>query len=250
MIKNLNLSNIFFASCQSVLKTLQNKQHITRWRFLPAFSTLDKYLWIYYLLVGALHANTPWAGDNCNWELISNFLRDLAMATPKKWNLILMPALRILLGALFVFSGYMKLLDMEEFIRVIYKINFISYDGAATLAILIIGFELLLGALLILGLFIKQTLLLTLFMLIGFTAFLAVVLIFKLEVKGCGCFGKLSKSQITYWEILRNLFLISITGLLILKMKICHRLSIDGYNKPGDGNHLREKRESLWSSHE
>ena len=172
------------------------------------------------------------------------------MTTPKRWTLLLMPALRILLGSLFLFSGYMKLLAMDEFIRVIYKINFISYDGASALAVLVVGFELLIGALLILGLFISQALHLTLLLLIGFTGFLAAVLIFNLEVKGCGCFGRLSTNQITCLDILRNLFLISLTGLLIMKQKLCHPLSIDRYNRPGEGSHFQGKKDSIWSRHE
>jgi uncharacterized membrane protein YphA (DoxX/SURF4 family) len=121
----------------------------------------------------------------------------------------------------------MKLLDMDGFVRVIYKINFISFEGASILAIVIVGFELLIGPMLILGLFIKETLYLTFVLLLAFTGFLAVVLLFDLEVQGCGCFGKISSNHISILDIIRNLVLIGLSLLLIKNRQRCRYFSMD-----------------------
>jgi len=132
-----------------------------------------------------------------------------------------------LLGVLFLFSGYIKLFDRDAFAQVIYKINFIYYGGAVTLAVLIIGFELLIGATLILGLFIKETLYITFLILVVFTGFLAAVLLFDLEAKGCGCFGKISRNNISILDVIRNLGLIGMVLILIKNKKRCRSFSID-----------------------
>ncbi len=149
------------------------------------------------------------------------------MSHTNKWFVYFIIILRLLIGGMFIFSGYMKSLNMDYFIQVIYKIKFISFDSATNLAFIIVGMELLLGAMLILGLFLKITLKITLGLLVSFTVFLSSVLIFSLEVKGCGCFGRLSGDQITLLDIVRNLTLIGMVFLLIKKQKYCYFLSID-----------------------
>ncbi len=112
------------------------------------------------------------------------------MSHTNKWFVYFIIILRLLIGGMFIFSGYMKSLNMDYFIQVIYKIKFISFDSATNLAFIIVGMELLLGAMLMLGLFLK----ITIGLLVSFTVFLSFMLFFNLEVKGCRCFGRIVPS--------------------------------------------------------
>jgi uncharacterized membrane protein YphA (DoxX/SURF4 family) len=120
---------------------------------------------------------------------------------------------RIILGLVFLVSGYLKALDIQDFVLTLYKIEYFSYDFSLTLSIIIIGFELTLGLLLIFGLYLNITLKIIIILLSLFTVFLISVLLFKLEI-GCHCFGKLSNRNITYLDVLRNIILMLASILL------------------------------------
>jgi uncharacterized membrane protein YphA (DoxX/SURF4 family) len=149
------------------------------------------------------------------------------MATTKAWFRYFVFLLRMFLWGILLFSGYMKSLDLDAFIEVLYLITFISFNLATYLAFIIVALELLLGALLILGLFFNTALKVTIHLLILFTIFLASVRIFGLEVKECGCFGKISSQPISVQDIIRNLLFIGIALILIKNQQVCRSFSID-----------------------
>lgn len=131
------------------------------------------------------------------------------------------------LGGIFLFSGLMKTLDMNFFVNAIYKIQFISYDLARAISILVTGVELIVGCSLILGLYVRNILKISFLLLFIFILYLSAVLIFKLEVKSCGCFGKLSTQSISVIDIIRNLFILTLVWLLLKNEKYCLIYSFD-----------------------
>jgi uncharacterized membrane protein YphA (DoxX/SURF4 family) len=149
------------------------------------------------------------------------------MASKEKVYAYFIVLMRILLGVVFLFSGYIKAQDIDGFIAVIYKIQFIPYIIANSLGIAIIVIELLIGIFLILGLYFTFTLRITFLILIIFTLFLSIVVIFKLEIDGCGCFGYLSKKNISILDIFKNILLLFIIILVFKNYKYGMFLSVD-----------------------
>jgi len=119
-------------------------------------------------------------------------------------------SLRILLGALFIFSGYIKLYPIEPF-----ELNFIdlgvaNWWTAPVIARAIIGFEMFLGVMLIFDLKTKRfTIPATFGVLIFFTLYLVYQIITTGNQGNCGCFG--TYLEMTPLEsIFKNIGLLSI----------------------------------------
>lgn len=118
--------------------------------------------------------------------------------------------LSIIVGIVFLFSGFIKILDVARFQDLIiqYGLGFFQY-----LAPLIILFEILLGSVLILGILQRITAIVSICVLLIFTgAFTYGYLVNSVE--DCGCFGNLVKSTpaITY---IRNVVLIAILVIVV-----------------------------------
>ena len=101
--------------------------------------------------------------------------------------------LRILVGALFIFSGFVKAIDplglsykMDEFFEVWHMYWMMPFS--LTLAILMIAFEIIAGAALLLGYGYKLFSYLLLGLIVFFT-FLTSYVLFSGKIKACGCFG-------------------------------------------------------------
>lgn len=104
---------------------------------------------------------------------------------------ILFFILSIVLGSIFLFSAYAKLYPIELFEYTFINSGFINWKVAPYISRLAIGFEFLLGALLILNVYFKkkQSLLACIFLLIFFTFYLVLILITEGNISNCGCFG-------------------------------------------------------------
>src|SRR5690606_14982594 len=109
---------------------------------------------------------------------------------------------RLFTGLLFIFSGLIKANDptgfgykLEEYFLV-FGTHFLN-DYAVTIAIVICGLEILLGALLLLG-FWKRTVAWGLLLLILFFTFLTFYSAFFDVVTSCGCFG--DAIPLTPWQ--------------------------------------------------
>lgn len=129
-------------------------------------------------------------------------------------NKLFLAVLRILLGLLFVFSGYLKLYPIEPF-----ELNFIdlgisNWYTAPFVARLLISSEFLLGLLLVFNLVTKKfTLPATIVLLIIFSLYLLVQLVREGNGGNCGCFGTFL--QMTPLEsLLKNAMLLSIAWFL------------------------------------
>jgi len=109
---------------------------------------------------------------------------------------------RIFTGLLFIFSGFIKANDptgfgykLQEYFEVFHLTVFNEY--ATAIAVVICGFEILLGALLLLGLY-GNTVAWGLLLLILFFTFLTFYSAFFEVVTSCGCFG--DAIPLTPWQ--------------------------------------------------
>lgn len=135
------------------------------------------------------------------------------------------------MGGMFLFSGVIKLQTIGEFYDVIYKIGFISYNISMLTGNIIIFIELFIGAALVLGVYIKSFLRIALLLIISFSLYLLAVIAFGLEVKGCGCFGRLSSNSDPYLDLARDILILLILTILLKSDMRCDPISIDGYAK-------------------
>jgi uncharacterized membrane protein YphA (DoxX/SURF4 family) len=145
-----------------------------------------------------------------------------------KVKIYIMLTLRILLGCVFLFSGYMKLQSVSDFSFLFLKIEFIPEIFVPVLVYIIIIMEILVGLFLLLGLYYNIILWLTFYIICFFTFFILFVILFKLELS-CQCFGILSKRQITIIDVIRNLILIGIINILHKYKSISTHYSVDNY---------------------
>lgn len=128
---------------------------------------------------------------------------------------------RIFVGALFIFSGFIKANDpmgfgykLEEYFQV-FHLSFLN-DYSAWIAIVICGFEILLGAFLLLG-FKRQKVAWGLLLLIIFFTFLTFYSAFFEVVTSCGCFG--DAIPLTPWESFGKDIILLLFILIIFKYR-------------------------------
>src|SRR5690554_4329141 len=130
---------------------------------------------------------------------------------------IITEIVRILTGALFVFSGLIKANDpvgfgykLQEYFLV-FKMEFF-HDYATEIAVIICSIEILLGGLLLLGFWRKQVVWGLLLMILFFT-FLTFYSAFFEVVTSCGCFG--DAIPLTPWQsFIKDLVLLLLIAIL------------------------------------
>src|ERR1035437_2033460 len=106
--------------------------------------------------------------------------------------------LRILCGALFLFSGYSKLFPVEFFEYQLVGDHLANWTSAAFLARFIIGLEFFLGFALLLTFDYKNSIVKTAGLLtILFTLYLVILLFVKGNEANCNCFGQYIKMSVT-----------------------------------------------------
>ena len=127
-----------------------------------------------------------------------------------KNKIVISRILLIIVGIVFIISAIAKLLSIDSFEIYIYSFGFFNLNISFIIARLLIGFELVLGICLALSVFPKQMSYLAIASLVGFTCFLAYLLISKKE-EHCHCFGNMIELSHTM-SIIKNLIL---CGLLI-----------------------------------
>ena len=114
--------------------------------------------------------------------------------------------LRILIGLIFIVSGFAKAVDTQTFVGLLhgYDIGFLAYGG-----IVIPPLEIVLGLLLWLNIETKTVLLLVVIVTGMFTLIFLEVLLTK-GIKDCGCFGSIKFLQMPPWlTVLRNIGVIA-----------------------------------------
>ncbi|TAL71458.1 MAG: redoxin domain-containing protein [Bacteroidetes bacterium] len=119
----------------------------------------------------------------------------------------LITLIRIVFSAIFVFSGVVKLFNINDFSNTIISFSIMYTQLAYYIAIIIPVTEIILGLLL----FLKIRQLFTLYSFIILITFFTAIVISK-YIEGseisCGCFGDFSSDKISEWTIIRNLVLL------------------------------------------
>jgi uncharacterized membrane protein YphA (DoxX/SURF4 family) len=141
---------------------------------------------------------------------------------------------RIVTGVLFVFSGFIKANDpvgfgykLQEYFHVM-GLGFLS-DAAVWIAIAICAVEIVLGALLLLGFWVKQVLW-GLLLLTGFFTFLTFYSAYFEVVTSCGCFG--DAIPLTPWQsFIKDVVLLLFVLFLLSQKKHIQPVVGDGYTK-------------------
>ncbi len=122
-----------------------------------------------------------------------------------------------LLGILFLFSAYAKLFPVELFEYTFVDLGILPWSLSPFVARFFIGFEWLLGSMLLLNVTGKNNFILklTLAFLAILTLYLLVIFALRGNEANCGCFGELWELS-TLESLLKNLVLIATVFLLIL----------------------------------
>ncbi len=114
--------------------------------------------------------------------------------------------LRLLIGAMFITSAIAKLTSLVQFEIYIYSFNLFSYVFCSIIARLLIAFEFLAGLFLILKTYYKYTWWFFILSLLGFSAFLVYVILFRSDAN-CHCFGDLIELK-PEDSLIKNIFTI------------------------------------------
>lgn len=102
---------------------------------------------------------------------------------------ILFISLSVLLGAVFIFSGYTKLYPIEPFEYTFVDIGIFNWQLSPFVARLMIGLEFLIGVLLVLNVSLRFTYKLGIAVLVFFCIYLLALMYLTGNKGNCGCFG-------------------------------------------------------------
>jgi uncharacterized membrane protein YphA (DoxX/SURF4 family) len=129
---------------------------------------------------------------------------------------ILFTVLTVLLGLVFIFSGFTKLYPIELFELTLIDIKVSTWATAPVISRLMIASEFLLGILLVLNIKLRKfTLKASLAVLILFTIYLIVLMIVEGNKGNCKCFGDILVMT-PLESILKNILLIAVTIVLLV----------------------------------
>ena len=132
---------------------------------------------------------------------------------------------RVLLGITFMFSGIVKAIDpvgtqikLNDYLYAFGMGGSVLESTLLILACILAGFEILIGAYMLLGAFTRGTTLLTLLMMAFFTP-LTLYLAIKNPVQDCGCFG--DAVVLTNWQtFFKNVFLLAMAIFVLVERKL------------------------------
>ena len=134
-----------------------------------------------------------------------------------KISLTLPNLINIILGAVFLLSGFMKIINITDFMDTVESYNIFPSSIVLYLSVILCVIELTIGFSVLFGIFPKA----------GIVGVIVLMIIFNtltlwsiMNDKGwvCRCFGDLFKSQLNYSSLLRNLFIL-IGGVYIFYKK-------------------------------
>jgi hypothetical protein len=121
--------------------------------------------------------------------------------------------IRLLLGATFIFSAYVKISPIEPFEYNFVEQGLSSWVLAPFIARGVIGLEFVLGFMLIFNFYLKTTLKISFFLLVIFSIYLVLQIIKEGDKGNCGCFGtflKMTPSE----SIIKNIFMIGLIAIV------------------------------------
>jgi len=137
--------------------------------------------------------------------------------------------IRVMLGALFIFSGFMKLTSpYQNFLYVVqsYEILMSPFDG--WVARLFPWLEFFIGIFLVLGLWLEWALYGTLIMCTVFIVVVGQAMMRQLPITECGCFGEKFSLPLPTMLVVDNLVWI-LTAVSLMKLPKTSQRSLDQY---------------------
>ena len=128
-----------------------------------------------------------------------------------------LPFLSIVLGVIFLFSGYSKLYPIEPFEFTFVDLGIINWEAAPFIARIFIGLEFFIGVLFIFNFQLKKIAYkLSSITLIVFSIYLFLILFFKGNTGNCGCFGSMIEMT-PLQALLKNGIMLSLIYVLYKK---------------------------------
>jgi len=115
-------------------------------------------------------------------------------------------ALRIALGALFIWAALTKLADMAGFAQDVANYRVVPAGPVPFVASAVVGIELLAGIALVAGVMERAAAAVIAALLIGFTVFLSQALLRGIDLR-CGCFG--GDEPASWWTVARDLVMLA-----------------------------------------
>jgi putative oxidoreductase len=123
-------------------------------------------------------------------------------------NKYLLLFIRVVLGILFIYSGVMKIIDTNFFVKSLENYKLLPVEALNIFALIIPWLELIIGILLLLGIFVKEGALLGSIMMVIFIVAIIIALSRGLNIE-CGCFGTADASKIGLLKIIEDFFILS-----------------------------------------
>lgn len=115
--------------------------------------------------------------------------------------------LRILLGALFIFSAATKMADLNYFVKSLENYKLLPAESLNLFALIIPWIELLIGIFLIIGFFVKESALIGSIMMIVFIIAIGISLARGLNID-CGCFGTVDGSKVGISKLIEDFIIL------------------------------------------
>lgn len=132
------------------------------------------------------------------------------MTTKEKILKIIAIVLSVLMGLLFIYSGYTKLYPIEPFEYTFVDLGIGNWTLAPYIARFMIGLEFFLGLMLVSNLYLKKYVLkLTAATLIMFTAYLGFMILSEGNNSNCGCFGN-AIAMTPFQAIVKNVIMLAV----------------------------------------
>ena len=118
----------------------------------------------------------------CNWEAAKQSIR----------NQRSLSMFRILLGTIFIISAVMKIPNLDEFVQVVMSYGILPYNLAELYGLVLPWAELIIGCMLVLGLFIRFASAVSALMIISFIVACCYAVLGQSTGMNnlCGCFGE------------------------------------------------------------
>jgi uncharacterized membrane protein YphA (DoxX/SURF4 family) len=137
------------------------------------------------------------------------------MANEKHLLLILFHAARFLLGGIFIFASYNKILNPAAFAEAVFNYQILPNNMVNLTAIILPWFEFIVGFCLIIGWWIPGAVVIVNLLMIVFISALVFNLVRGLDVQ-CGCFSTdISKTTTIRLTLLRDIFFLVVSFFLI-----------------------------------
>ena len=113
---------------------------------------------------------------------------------------------RVILGAIFIYASWHKILDPEEFARSIFNYRILPAESVNLLAIVLPWMELVCGCLLLLGLFTGGSVVVVSFMMTMFLVAIGSALVRGIDIS-CGCFSSDGADPVNILVLIREVVL-------------------------------------------